>query len=137
MITNCSDIKEVWDYRLSTATPTLYSLVGENWRVELYDKATGQIVGAFDSGIPSTPEDPHNLEGMRPCYEWLLSVRDDFAYKNIEKLKPVVAEIERLRHAFLDAAEGLTVAQAGDDPAVQAAFIAYQNGPKISGGNIE
>lgn len=88
------DIREVWDFRLSSAAPTLYNLPGENWRVEIHDKGEdNEPLATYDTGIPSTPGDNWNTEGMDACYAWLRSVRDEYALPGIEIRKPVVAMI--------------------------------------------
>lgn len=90
------DIREVWDYRLSTAVPTIYNQDGENWRVEIHSKGeNNDVLEAHDTGIPSTPMDNWNDEALDACYAWLRTVRDKYSLPDIEERKPLVAAINK------------------------------------------
>lgn len=99
------DIREVWDFRLSTACPAIYNS-RETWQVEItsnisrdYDPEKPDTLTAplevHDTGIPVDRDNLADPAAIAACYEWLYSVRDNYARDNIEELKPVVAEINR------------------------------------------
>ena len=103
MIENCENIREVWDYRLSTAVPTIYRDSG-TWVVKIYAKenpdydpakpeALAQPLAEHDTGIEAVEGDEYDPDKLRPCFEWLLSVRDEYALDDIEELKPIVKKI--------------------------------------------
>ena len=99
----CENIREVWDYRLSTACPTIDRSSGY-WVVKIYSKTNPDYdpenpstlalpLEEFDTGIEYELGDEYDVEKLTVCYEWLLSVRDNYAYDDIEKMKPIVAKI--------------------------------------------
>ena len=90
------NIREVWDFRLSTATPLIDRTSGK-WVVKIFAKVnpdgTGEPLEEYDTGIDHVVGDAHDGEKLDVCYEWLRSVRDDYAHPDIDKLKPVVVKI--------------------------------------------
>ncbi|MCH9836292.1 hypothetical protein K0U83_11555 [bacterium] len=99
------NIREVWDYRLSNATP-LIDRRGGTWVAQVwakanpdYDPADPSTLAAplevYDTGIPATPGDEHDPEKVLACYVWFLAVRDEYARADIEELKPFVATINQ------------------------------------------
>lgn len=97
------DIREVWDWRLSDYVPVLDN-TGETWLVKLipvknaeFDPNTGHAKAhiVHDTGIKATEGDTHDREKIKICYEWLYSVRDKYARKDIEELKPAVKKINQ------------------------------------------
>lgn len=134
--------REVWDYRLSIATPTIYNS-GKTWVVAIFSKNLPDHVAPFrecdydeneqpipgsertnpgtppaeplevhDTGIPTEHGDANDCAKVKVCYEWLLTVRDKYAMPNIEELKPWAAECRAEDQAWADMVEGLTPAQA-------------------------
>lgn len=99
----CENIREVWDYRLSTATPVM-DRSGGTWKVKIYSKVNpdyvpgepeteAQPLEVFDTEIPHETGDEYDVSKLTVCYEWLLTVRDKYALDNIEELKPLVKAI--------------------------------------------
>ena len=97
------DIKEVWDYRLSSAVPLIDRASG-TWVVKIFakdnedydpskQKTMALPLEEFDTGIVYELGDEYDVSKLKPCYEWLLSVRDKYSLPNIEELKPVVSKI--------------------------------------------
>ena len=110
------DIKEVWDYRLSSATPMI-DRRGGTWVVHIYAKANAdydpanpesiaQPLESFDTEIPAEKGDTWDVEKVKVCYEWLYSVRDKYSLPNIEQMKPHVAKINAANKALADLAVG-------------------------------
>lgn len=100
---NGLDIREVWDYRLSTAVPQI-DRRGGTWVVQVWAKnapdfdptdpsTLAKPLAEHDTGIPATPGDEHDAEKVKACYAWLYSVRDQYSRPDIEELKPHVAAI--------------------------------------------
>ena len=96
-------ITEVWDYRLSTATP-LIDRRGGTWVVKIYakdnpdyDPSKPETLSApleeFDTKLPHEPGDERDSAKLSVCYNWLRSVRDKYSRPDIEELKPIVAKI--------------------------------------------
>ncbi len=99
-------ILEVWDYRLSTASPMLYCGIPagredhfpegtplDKWVVAIYDNGENPkplAVHVTSVGITGGIQDH---DGYDACYEWLRSVRDEYSRDDIEDLKPKVAKI--------------------------------------------
>lgn len=92
---NGVDMREVWDYRLSTAVPTIYRR--DTWQVEITSKGPNpKPLAVHDTGIPVEPDDTHDREKISACYEWLYQQRDQFALPDIEERKPIVKRIHEL-----------------------------------------
>lgn len=89
------NIKEVWDYRLSTAVPTIYNS-GKTWSVMINAKDNGDLLAVYDTKIPCEHGDAYDHKKVKGCYEWLLTVHDMYSRDNIEELKPIVAKINAL-----------------------------------------
>lgn len=88
---NGIDIREVWDFRLSIASPILY-VDGDTWVVKIYANDGGGLLEEHDTGVESTG-DVHDTNGTKACFEWLYSVRDKYSRDHIELRKPVVKMI--------------------------------------------
>lgn len=104
------DIKEVWDFRLSTAVPAIHN-GGGTWVVEIWSKINpdydptdpstlAKPLEIFDTGIVTTEGDEHDAEKYKVCYEWLYSVRDKYSLPAIEEMKPHVAKINAANAAL-------------------------------------
>jgi len=100
---NFENIKEVWDYRLSTAT-VMIDRRGGTWVVKIYSKnnidynpakpeTEAQPLEFFDTGIAWEEGDEYDKDKLEVCFNWLLDVRDNYALPNIEVLKPFVKTI--------------------------------------------
>lgn len=94
------DIREVWDYRLSTATPLIDRRSG-TWVAQVWAKSNTDYDPAnpatplkeYDTGLLAESGDQFNADKLKVCYEWFLSVRDEFSRDDIEEIKPLVAQI--------------------------------------------
>jgi len=134
--------REVWDFRLSTATVRIMrqkTWIVEIWSKTLpdyhpervvsdCDGETGEPIPGTERKVPETPPaeplqvhdtkipvekgDDHDRKKISVCFEWLKSVRDDYALPNIEELKPVVAEINRINAELAEVQAGLTPVEA-------------------------
>ena len=93
-------ILEVWDFRLSTASPLIRNDIGDTWLVQIWandnpdydpeDPSTLAVpLEEHDTGIPVEVGDHQDAEKMKVCYEWLYSVRDKYSREHIELRKPV------------------------------------------------
>ncbi len=72
------DIKEVWDYRLSSATPLIYN-TGKTWLVAIYSKGEeNEPLETHDTGIPCEKGDTYDKRKIIECFKWLYSVRDKY-----------------------------------------------------------
>lgn len=81
------NILEVWDFRLSKASPILYDS-GKNWVVKIFAKDGSGLLAEHETDVATTgnPRDP---AGVIACYEFLKSIRDDYSLDHIEQRKPV------------------------------------------------
>lgn len=90
------DIREVWDWRLSSGSPILFNS-GDTWIVKIFANDGSGLLKEHDTGIPTTDEDGrrnnHDQKAIAACYDWLRSVRDEYSRDNIDLRKPVVALI--------------------------------------------
>jgi cytochrome oxidase Cu insertion factor (SCO1/SenC/PrrC family) len=97
------NIREVWDFRLSKATPVIDRRTG-TWVVHIYSKVNpdydpkkpetlAKPLESHDTKIPAVTGDEHDVEKVKKCYKWLYSVRDKYSLPEIEKMKPEVAKI--------------------------------------------
>ena len=97
------NIREVWDYRLSHATPLIDRSSG-TWVAQVWAKNNPDFdpanpetfskpLAEFDTGIPAEKGDAHDARKIAKCYEWFKSVRDEFARDDIEEIKPIVRDI--------------------------------------------
>lgn len=98
------NIKEVWNFRLSSAVPVIDRSSG-TWVVYIYSKnnpddEVAEPLASHDTGIEAVDGDQHDTAKIIPCFEWLYSVRDDYSLENIEELKPHVAKIEAANKAL-------------------------------------
>ena len=90
------DIREVWNFRLSTAVPTIHR-EGGTWVVHIHSKVDGgEPLESHDTGIEAVSGDQFNKDNLIACYKWLYSVRDKYALEDIEERKPHVAQIEEV-----------------------------------------
>lgn len=125
------NIKEVWNSRLSSATPLIDRRSG-TWVCQVWSKTNPDYdpadpstlstpIETHDTGIPHTDGDEYDAEKLRVCFAWFYSVRDKYALPNIEDRKPVVALIEEA-NATASALDGKIQAavQNGDGDAVRA-----------------
>lgn len=106
------NIGEVWDYRLSTATPVLQNS-GEFWRIEIHPKAngTGVPLETIQTDIPCEKGDARDPVKVAKCFNLILGVRDKYSLPNIEELKPRVAKINAKAAMLANALKGKTVAE--------------------------
>jgi hypothetical protein len=84
-------IREVWDFRLSKGCPYLYC-DDQFWTIRIWaNKPMGkrQMLKEHVTDIPATGN-PHDEAAIALCYQWLYSVRDDFARDDIDEIKPRV-----------------------------------------------
>lgn len=102
-ITGKDDITEVWDYRLSTASPLIDRSSG-TWVVKLVDNAGGGIVAEYDTGVMFEDGDERDSEKLKTCYEWLYAIRDNYARKDLEEIRP---RLKRLRGVLNELASAL------------------------------
>ena len=95
-------INEVWDYRLSSAVPTIRR--DKTWIVEIHAKVNPDFnpndpstlalpLKTHDTGILVEDGDHHHRKKVAVCYKWLRSVRDEYSLHDIEERKPLVARI--------------------------------------------
>ena len=92
---NGVDMREVWDYRLSTAVPTIYRQ--GTWQVAIESKGPArEPLEVYDTGIPVEPGDIHDREKIAVCFEWLYKQRDKYALPDIEERKPIVRALREL-----------------------------------------
>ena len=107
------NIREVWDHRLSTATPVIDRTDG-TWVVKIYSKTNPDYVegaapvaplATHDTGIEFTDGDEYDTDKLKTCYEWLRSVRDTYALPDIEERKPLVAKINAANEALAELGE--------------------------------
>ena len=104
------NILEVWDWRLSKASPTFYR--EKTWIIAIhandspdYDGTPNSALEVYDTGIEVEENDIHDKEKLIVCYEWLYSVRDKYALDDIEERKPLVGKINQ---------ENLKLSQSGE-----------------------
>ena len=103
------DIKEVWDYRLSSAVPQIMRN-GGTWVVELWSKdneGESEPLETYDTGIIAEMGDEYDVAKIKPCFVWMDTVRDKYALSNIEELKPLVAEVNAVTAAEVAKQSGL------------------------------
>jgi hypothetical protein len=102
------DIREVWDFRLSTAVPQI-NREGGTWVVYIYAKDNADYIpgqppveplDTYDTGIQSESGDQFDTKKIKVCYKWLYSQRDKYSKPNIENLKPHVAKINTINDAL-------------------------------------
>lgn len=106
------DIKEVWDYRLSTAVPTIYNQ-GKTWVVAIHSKGeSNDPLETHDTGVSTEKGDTYDTDKVKVCFEWLKSVRDKYSLPDIEERKPLVAKINRLHAEANKMERGLTASEA-------------------------
>ncbi len=87
------NIREVWDFRLSTASP-LIDRRGGTWVVQIWaNEGSPQPLEEYDTGMPVEVNDQFDTKKLTVCYKWLLTVRDKYALPDIEERKPLVAQI--------------------------------------------
>ena len=96
-------IREVWDFRLSSAVPGIDTRSG-TWVVSIYAKENPDYdpdnsatlalpLEIHDTGIKSVFGDEYDKAKVSVCFEWLKSVRDKYSLDNIEELKPLVKDV--------------------------------------------
>lgn len=101
---NGENVREVWDFRLSTAHPLLRNDIGDTWKVQIwandnpdYDPEKPDVLAepleVYDTEIPIDKNDHHDTGKVAECFAWLHSVRDKYSRDHIELRKPVVALI--------------------------------------------
>jgi len=112
------NIREVWDYRLSTAVPQIDRRAG-TWVVKIFAKSNpdydpskpetmAKPLEVHDTGIEYVDGDEYDCEKLKICYEWLLSVRDKYALPNIEELKPAAAAANKANVELSEMCKGLS-----------------------------
>jgi len=76
------NIKEVWDYRVSTATPIINTSTG-NWVCEVWSQSdsNNQLLESFDTKIKVEPADHSDRAKLVVCFKWFKSVRDKYTRK--------------------------------------------------------
>ena len=88
------EIREVFDFRLSRGSVFLFNS-GKNWVVQIISNTSPddgpEILAEHITDVRTGPGT--DADGIKACYAWLHSVRDDFSRDNIELRKPVVALI--------------------------------------------
>jgi len=110
------DILEVWDYRLSTAYPVINNS-GDEWVVEIHDKSAPDYdpdnpdvvaspLDVFKTGIPAVEGDSFDEEKIKPCFEWLKSVRDKYSAPDIDVLKPLAKDVREAQAKLHTALSG-------------------------------
>jgi hypothetical protein len=119
------NIREVWDFRLSRATPLIDRRSG-TWVVHIYDKVNpdydpkkpeteAKPLESHDTKIPAVEGDQFDTAKVKVCYEWLLKVRDKYALEDIEERKPIVAEINAANEKLAQLGAGKTPAEMRGD----------------------
>lgn len=103
------NITEVWDFRLSTASPLIVRK-GGTWVVEIWANKNPDFDGTprtearpleiHDTGIPSALGDELDTKKIKACYRWLKKVRDNYSLPDIEQRKPLVAKINACNKAL-------------------------------------
>lgn len=90
------DIREVWDWRLSQGNPILYC-DGPTWIIKIWSNSGKGLLQKLDTNVPTKGglANYTDYEAVAKCYKKLYAVRDRWSRKNVDKLKPVVAEINR------------------------------------------
>ena len=104
------DIKEVFDYRLSTASVFIDRRSGawvcvvasKNNPDHVEGNEPAKPLETYDTGIKVTKGDAYDTAKIKVCFEWFLSIRDKYALPNIEELKPHVAKINAANKALAD-----------------------------------
>lgn len=116
------NIKEVWDYRLSTAVPVI-DRTGGTWVVKIYSKSNPDYdpadpatlsapVEQHDTGIKAVNGDEYDSNKVKVCYTWLKAVRDKYSRPDIEKLKPLAAKSAQLQKEYAEITAGMNRIQA-------------------------
>lgn len=101
------NIREIWDYRLSSAVPCIDTTggtwVAQVWRKENipFDPANPEHTLAtpletYDTGIKTTLNDSKDCDKVSACYVWLITVRDKYSLPDIEERKPLVKKINQM-----------------------------------------
>lgn len=120
------DIKEVWNFRLSTAVPQIMRVPGGNWICQIWAKdnpdydpekpeTLAKPLEEYDTGIPFEPGDAYDAAKVAKCHEWFYSRRDDYSLDNLELRKPVVAIIEDANKIANDInSEAVAAKESGD-----------------------
>jgi len=118
---NFENIKEVWDYRLSTATVMIDRRSG-TWVVKIFSKINldydpakpeteAQPLEEFDTGIKWEENDEYDKDKLEVCFNWLLDVRDEYALPNIEVLKPLAKRLDTANRNLAELEKNLTPAE--------------------------
>ncbi|MDC0637492.1 hypothetical protein OAP25_02205 [Flavobacteriaceae bacterium] len=106
------NIREVWDFRLSRASVYI-DRRGGSWMCVVISKDNPDysecgevtpVLETHDTGIKAAKNDLYDKEKLKVCFEWFKTIRDNYALPNIEELKPIVSEINRLNEKL--AAQG-------------------------------
>lgn len=112
--------REVWDYRLSTASIYI-DRRGGTWVCVIVSKSNPDYVeGAeptepletYDTGIEAVEDDEYDTAKVAACYEWFKSVRDKYSHPNIEQLKPMAAKANKLMAEYAEITQGMDRIQA-------------------------
>lgn len=97
------DIREVWDWRLSTAQPILFN-DKETWVIRIYaNQAPDGESALLEEVVTDIPTDGGIVEGQAACYPIIRDLRDKYSRPDIEELKPRVAEINAANAAIAEA----------------------------------
>lgn len=106
------NIREVWDFRLSTAVPQIDRSTG-TWVVNIYSKTNpdydpskpetlAKPLESHDTGIKFVTGDEYDSKKVISCFEWLLKVRDKYSLDDIDERKPLVAKINAANAALAE-----------------------------------
>lgn len=125
-------IREVWDFRLSSAVPTLYN-TGDTWTVEIHAKNNpdydpkhperiAEPLEVHDTGISTADGNINNREAIKKCYEWLYSVRDKYSLDHIELRKPLVKMINSANNIASELNAKAEIHKADKDPVLYYQF---------------
>jgi hypothetical protein len=104
------DIKEVWDYRLSTVSIFIDNR-GATWKVVVMKKRNqdydpkhpetlAKPLEVIDTHIPSTINDTWDTNKTKACFEIIYKIRDKYSRPDIEDLKPKVKNLNAATKAL-------------------------------------
>lgn len=113
------DIREVWDFRLSEASPALYNS-GETWVVKIHpNDERNEVLEEYDTGIQTVVGGKRSYfdkKAIVSCFDWLRTVRDKYSRDQLELRKPVVALINASNKEInLIMSESVAAREAGDE----------------------
>jgi len=105
--------REVWDFRLSTASPVLHNS-GKTWRIDIHPlvDGTGTPLESIETDIPVEKGEKGLIKGQAACFAILRTMRDKYSHPDIEELKPVAAAINAKADSISALLEGKSRAEA-------------------------